>query len=200
MENSKPLVIGGKIKSWSLVENKEVQKQKIISTNIVLPDDSPARVKVLRGEGKKWYVTIVYHEETDQPFALFVKTNHPESSASTSDAVERLLNYGLDVGIKIRHIEETILKSKNENNVGKLSRTISLLLRHGVLIKNIVATLDKMEDIYVGSFLFVIKKFLSQYIMDGEVADEQSCSACGGQMVFSEGCLCCSSCGASKCG
>ncbi len=192
--------INGTIEKWELVKEKEKSEQVIIPTDIILPDDSPARVKVLRAEGKKWYVTVVYHEQTDQPFALFVKTNHSEPSAPTSDAVDRLLKYANDVGIYKEHIQKTVEKSRNENNVGKLSRTISLLLRHGVLIKNIVSILDQMDDVFVGSFLFNIKKFLSQYIMDGEEADGQSCSECGGQMVFSEGCLCCNACGNSKCG
>ena len=76
---------------------------------------------------------------------------------------------------------------------------ISFLLRHGVLIKNIVRALDAVQDVFVGSFLFQIKKFLSTYIKDGEDTGE-SCDECGGQVVFSEGCFKCVQCGSSKCG
>lgn len=198
MENIK---IAGKITSWSLEDSEPMSdlKEVIIPTDIELPDDSPARVKILRAEGKKWYLTVTYHVDTEQPFALFVKTNNHEQTAQTSDAIERFWNLAQRKGIHADHIDSTICKCEKDSNVGKLTRAISLLLRHGVLIQSVVAELDKMEDIFVGSFLFQLKKFLSSYIKDGQESD-QSCSECGGTMVFSEGCLCCSSCGNSKCG
>ena len=198
MDNIK---IKGKITSWALFDELSERglEETIVPTDIHLPDDSPARVKVLRAEGKKWYLTVTYHEDTEQPFALFVKTNNPEQTAQTSDAVSRLWDLAERKGINMDHIDGTICKAEKDSNVGKLTRAISLLLRHGVLIKNIVAELNKMEDIFVGSFLFQLKKFLGSYIKDGQSSD-QKCSECGGDMIFSEGCLCCSSCGNSKCG
>lgn len=186
------------IKSFKIVDETDYE-EKIIPDGISLPDDAPARMKVLKSEGKKWYLTIVYEPETHQPFALFAHTNANEKTASTSNAVDLLTALALRKGIGTPHIESTLEKCKSENNVGKLTRTISLLLRHGVAIKNVVKELDKVEDLFIGSFLFQIKKFLSQYIKDGEEVEDENCQDCGGVMVYSEGCMMCSSCGSSKC-
>ena len=104
-------------------------------------------------------------------------------------------------GIPGRHINDAIEKMKSDTNATRIARMISLNLRHGVLIKNIVAALDKVEDVIVGSFLFQIKKFLSSYVKDGEKVDGQTCENCGStNIIFSEGCQKCGDCGSSKCG
>lgn len=189
-----------KIKSVSLGEKEITSEENILPENVVLPDDAPARMKILHAEGKKWYLTVVYHANTEQPFALFCHTNNREKTAQTSDAIDRLLDLGLLKGISERFIEQTKAKCEHDANTGKLTRVISLLLRHGVLIKNIVAELDKIEDVYVGSFLFQVKKFLSNYIRDGEKVEGEGCSECGGHLIYSEGCFKCKDCGHSKCG
>lgn len=189
-----------KIKTVSLKDKSQGQKETIVPEDVVLPDDSPARMKVLKAEGRKWYLTVVYHKDTEQPFALFCHTNSREKTAQTSDAVERLLKLAKCKGVAERFITDVQEKSEHEANTSRLTRTISLLLRHGVLIKNIVSELDKMEDIYIGSFLFQIKKFLSNYILNGEVAEGVKCSECDGELIYSEGCFKCKDCGNSKCG
>ena len=176
------------------------QDEVIIPDDIQLPDEAEAKMKVLHSEGKKWYLTVTYHPNTEQPFALFVHTNNKEKSATTNNAVELLTQLAYDKGIASKHVESTIDKCKCENNVSKLTRMVSLLLRHGVLIKNIVAKLEEVDDVFVGSFLFQIRKFLSQYIKDGEEVEGDNCSECGGTLVFSEGCMICRDCGFSKCG
>ena len=197
MVNFDSKVVGYKLKSSKPVIDVD---EVIIPTDVKLPADAPARMKTLRAEGKKWYLTIVYHEDTEQPFAMFCKTNHKEQGAQTSDAIDRLTSLALRKGILPEHVEKVIEKSAHENNVAKLTRNISLLLRHGVRIRNIVSELDGMEDIYAGSFLYQIKKFLSQYIKDGESVDNDACGSCGGVLVFSEVCMTCRDCGSSKCG
>ena len=42
-------------------------------------------------------------------------------------------------------------KINSDTNATKIARMISLNLRHGVLIKNIVAALDRVEEAFVGS-------------------------------------------------
>jgi hypothetical protein len=172
----------------------------IVPENVKLPGDAPARMKTLRAEGRKWYLTVVHHEDTERPFALFCHTNHAEKSAQTSDAIDRLTALAIHKGINPRFVSELKEKSSQENNVTKLTKTISLLLRHGVLIENIVAELEKMSDIYVGSFLFQIKKFLANYIKEGTISVGHNCPVCETAMQFTEGCLKCPGCGHSHCG
>lgn len=195
--------ITGKIVAYSLA-NKEPESIKestgVILTDVKLPDDAPARMKTLRAEGRKWYVTVVYHPQSETPFALFCTTNNKEKSAQTSDAVDLLIGLARKRGILEEHIESLIARMANDNNVNKLTRAISLLLRHRVAIADIVNTMDKTEELYVGSFLFQIKKFLSQYIKDGEEVEGGKCGECGSsRLVYSEGCMSCVECGSSKC-
>ena len=201
MENSKITNITQKIVSVALNKNvKEEVIENIKVTDVPLIDDAPARMVTLKAEDKKWYLTVVYLPNTETPFALFCHTNNKEKTATTYDAIERLISLAKRKGILERHINKMVEKSLHESNVTKLTRTISLLLRHGVLIKNIVNVLDNMDNVYVGSFLFQIKKFLSQYIQDGEVVQDERCEKCQGTLIFSEGCMLCRDCGHSKCG
>ena len=107
----------------------------------------------------------------------------------------------LDKNIPKHFIDSAKEKIDNDNNATKITRIISLLLRHGVAIKNIVNVLHKVENVYVGSFLFQITKYLSSFIKDGEKVENEKCSECGSQtIIYQEGCKKCTSCGSSKCG
>jgi ribonucleoside-diphosphate reductase alpha chain len=181
-------------------EDATTMDEEIILDDVSLPNDADAKIKIIKEGGRKWYVTVSQLPNSHRPFAIFVKTNAREPSPQTSDAVERLLTLARTKGINPEHIENVERKIAGDNNADKVARVISLLLRHGVLIKNIVHCLDGMEDIFVGTFLFHIRKFLSQFIKDGEKIVGVSCGECGGQMAFSEGCSRCLSCGSSKCG
>lgn len=181
-------------------KNATVYDEEIILDDVKLPDSSPATLKTLRAEGKKWYLTTTWNEQQTRPFALFVHTNSHEKGVTTSDAIERLEELARTKGIPDRHIATTLEKITADNNPSKIARMISLCLRHGVLIKNIVLALDKVEDVYVGTFLFQIRKFLATFIKDGDVVDGQTCETCGSsRVVYSEGCQKCVDCGSGKC-
>lgn len=178
-----------------------IDEEEIILEDVKLPDSAPAMVKTLKVEGKKWYLTVVMNETNNRPFALFVTTNVHEPNVTTFDATERLLHLAADKGIPARHIEEILTKIKRDSNHAKMARVISLLLRHGVFIREIVRVLDTVDNVFVGSFLFQIKKFLSTFIKDGEKAEGVTCPDCGGSnIIYSEGCQTCRDCGNSKCG
>lgn len=179
----------------------EPADEEIILENVKLPDSAPATMKTLKAEGRKWYLSVVWNEQQTRPFALFVHTNNHEKNIVTSNTIEKLVDLARRKGIPEIHIDETSDKISGGDNVSKIARMISLNLRHGVLIKNIVATLDSIEDVYVGSFLFQIKKFLASFIKDGETVHGESCLQCGSaNVVYEEGCKKCVNCGSSKCG
>ena len=180
----------------------ELFDEEIIQDDVKLPNHGPASYSVIKAEGHKWYLTTIMNEAGERPVAFFVWTNVREPSIAASDAVERLLDLARDKGIPERHIESTEKKIRADNNSTKIARCISLNLRHGVLIKNVVATLDNVENVFVGTFLFQIKKHLSKWIKDGEKVDNGDCPQCNahGSFVYSEGCIKCSQCGYSKCG
>ncbi len=193
--------IDGKIVSVHLGDKVVKKDLQVLVTDVKLPEEVDAKVKTLKAEGKKWYVTVTQHPDSGLPFALFCYTNSKEKTAQTSDAVDRLLKLARDSGILEEHVSNLESKIAADNNVGKLTRVLSLLLRHQVKIKNIVFTLDQMDEIYVGSFLFQIKKLLSGYVADGEKIEGGKCNDCGStNLIFSEGCSVCADCGSSKCG
>ena len=121
---------------------------------------------------------------------------------TTHDAVEHLIKLARDKGIPEQWILDTEEKIKSDNNATKIARCISLNLRHGVLIKNVVNALDSVQNVFVGSFLFQIKKVLSKWIKDGEKVNNGACPECNAEdsFIYSEGCIKCKDCGYSKCG
>ena len=174
--------------------------EEIILDDVKLPSQMPGTLTTIRAEGKKWYLTTVMNRAGTRPVAFFVYTNVREHNPSTSDAVDRLIELAETKGIPQRWIDDAKAKFASDNNPTKIARCISLCLRHGVLIKNVVAALDSVEEAYVGTFVFQIKKYLSSFIRDGEKVEDEKCMECGGEVVYSEGCKKCISCGSSKCG
>lgn len=182
-------------------KDAEIGDEEIILDDIKLPDSLPATMKTLRAEGKKWYVTIIENVEQTRPIALFVHTNHAEKNVSTANAVELLMKLARDKKIPEAHVVDIEQKFQGDNNVSKIARAISLNLRHGVMIKSIVHSLAMVDDVYVGSFLFMVRKYLSSFIKDGEKAEGVTCDNCGSSNIqYSEGCFKCQDCGGSKCG
>lgn len=180
-------------------KNADATDEEIVLQDVKFPDNTPAQMKILRAEGKKWYVTMIMNNY-QRPIAFFVHTNHPEKNITTNNALELLFDLAFAKGIPEQHIVSTRNKISQDNNATKIARVISLLLRHGVLIKNIVSTLNKVENVYAGSFLFQIRKLLASFVKDGERAEGVVCHNCGSKnIVFQEGCFVCLDCGSSRC-
>lgn len=174
--------------------------EEIILDDVKLPDSLPATLNTLRSEGRKWYLTTILSEDRSRPVALFVQTNNHEKNITANDATERLLALARGKGIPERHVADVERKIAGDNNASKICRVISLCLRHGIAIKSVVSTLDKVECI-VGTFVFHIRKFLGTFILDGTKVEGESCLECGSHnVVYQEGCKTCLNCGSSKCG
>lgn len=186
----------------SAKEEKEGYEEEVILEEVKLPAQAPAMMNVIRAEGRKWYLTVVMDEQQKRPVAFFVQTNHHEKTSITDRAVELLIELARSKKVPEKWIQDTLNKIEKDNNHTKIARCISLNLRHGVLIKNVVAVLDNVDDAFVGSFVFLIKRFLMSYIKDGEKAPNGECPECGAHdsFVYSEGCLKCSQCSYSRCG
>lgn len=56
-----------------------------------MANSTEATMKVLKADGKKWYLTLVWDASKTRPFALFVHTNHHEKNVTTHDAMDKLL-------------------------------------------------------------------------------------------------------------
>lgn len=175
--------------------------EEIIIDDVKLPNQGPANYSIIKAEGKKWYLTTIMDETGSRPVAFFVHTNAREKSPTTHDVVEKLLQLARDRGVPEKWVADTEEKIDGDSNSTKIARCISLNLRHGVLIKNVVAALDTIENVFVGTFLFQIKKHLMTWIKEGEKVHNGDCPECGSKdsFVYSEGCCKCSQCSYSRC-
>ena len=183
----------------SAKEETPTAEEEIVLDDIKLPDSLPATLKTLKAEGKKYYLTIILNESQERPVALFAHTNHHEKNVTATDAVERLLEMARAKGIPEVHIADTLAKMSGDTNTTKICRVISLCLRHGVLVRNVVYVLEQV-DCLVGSFVFHIRKYLASFIKEGEKVQGAICSECGSdQVIYQEGCHICKNCGSSRC-
>jgi ribonucleoside-diphosphate reductase alpha chain len=148
----------------------------------------------IRAEGKKWYLTINIHN--GKPYEVFIKTNSRDSSANISDAIDRLNELGKLFGIEDIFLTEQKIKGKNEPNTGKLSRAVSLLLRHEVPVERVVDVLNSLDH-NVSNITYHIAKRLSLYIKNKKI---EKCPTCAEMsLVYEAGCKYCINCGWSKC-
>ena len=117
---------------------------------------------------KKWYVNIAFaSSKMRKPFAIFVTTNHKESSEVTDDTITELLKLAINAGIHSDVVQAFVDSKINKvSNINKITKTLSLLLRHNVRISDIVDVLDD-GNYPLSSFTFHIKRLLKQFIPDG---------------------------------
>ena len=166
---------------------------------VELPDEYPSRGFVLKSENKKFYLHVAFKDkEKSKPFALFVHTNNRESDILTYSTLDMLESLAKSEGIPQQHIDKNKVKCSGQNNISKLARTISLLLRHNVNITYIVKALDNIDEIPISSFIYRIKKFLGNYIYEIE-ENGKCCPECGEKVRYTEGCISCTSCAWTKC-
>jgi len=189
-----------KVQQEEFLDAFKEQEDGIIMDNVKLPDEYPAKGYIIKSEGnKKFYLHVAFKDlECTKPFALFVSTNNVEDNVVTYNALEKLEEVARFNNLREDLIEEVKKKSTNQKNQVKICRMLGLLLRHNVEVITIVKGLD---ELMAGpwTFVFRIKKFLSQFVEDHEV-DGMVCPECGEKSIrFTEGCYSCI-CGYSKCG
>jgi ribonucleoside-diphosphate reductase alpha chain len=177
---------------------KEQENGDIIAHDIKLPEEYPAKGFILKSDGKKWYVHVAFKDKAcTKPFAMFVNTNNREDNVLTFNALEKLEEIAIHKGLNPEFIDETKRKYGYQKNPVKICRMLGLLLRHNVDVYTIVMGLDELEA-SPGTFVFRIKKFLSQFIT--KIHDPTQCPECGEKaVVFEGGCFECKNCAHTKC-
>lgn len=146
---------------------------------------------------KKWYLNFWIDKDTKLPVAIFVNTNskNKEKTLLISQTIE-VLNKLAEKYIPRSVITDNTDKIKNESNIDKLARVLSMLLRHFVPISEIINEITKISP-PLGSFVFHVKHALASFI-DGQITGE-TCSECGEKLYHENGCTVCKNCGYSKC-
>lgn len=95
-----------------------------------------------------------------------------------------------------------IVAQFNNPDQGWATRMISLSLRHGAPIQYVVDQLNRDREADMFDFAKSCSRVLKKYVPDGAAPSHRRCGECGAEdtLRFQEGCLTCSSCGASRCG
>lgn len=185
-----------------LASFKGQENGDVVVKDVKLPEEYPAKGFILKADGnRKWYLHVAFKDKAcTKPFAIFVNTNNREDNVVTFNALEKMEEIALSKGLEKDLIEETKRKYAYQKNPVKICRMLGLLLRHNISVFTIVKGFDELEDVTAGTFVFRMKKFLSQFVGDHEVCG-MPCPECGEKaIIFKEGCFMCNQCGHSKCG
>jgi ribonucleoside-diphosphate reductase alpha chain len=162
------------------------------------PDELPA-LRIVRKSGKmKFYFTLSL--KNDLPYELFIDTNRRENTEDTETIVDALSQLALTHGVSQEFIDDQLFKSSHQLNTRRIGRFVSLNLRHGTPVDEVVHTLSELPQYYAGSVLFHIVKVLAMQMPDGKAAkgDCPSCNATD-TLRYTNGCIICTDCGYSKC-
>ncbi len=83
------------------------------------------------------------------------------------------------------------------------AKLISGVLRYGMPIDQVLKLVGGLEldSLSINTWKMGVERALKKYLPNGTKANGQTCPNCGQEtLVYQEGCLICTSCGASKCG
>ncbi len=181
----------------------------LIKTNTSEADDYDAleeahkRPKMLMGMTKKikegsgnYYITVNLHN--DKPYELICTTNGRIPTSITEEIYDALVRLAKKKKIKEKYLKEQL--DKGHTNVDKVTRLISLSLRHGITLQSIMVELDNIITPF-NSVAYWIKKTLGEFIQDGtKVNGGRKCDNCKSEkLVFQSGCVTCANCSWSAC-
>lgn len=170
---------------------------------------APKRPRVLECDihhltigGEKWLVFIGLYGEERDPYEVFAfKRNgiqiSPKITAGTlvkTKLRNHQTRYDLDLGTVVI---EDICKHFKTGEESALTRMISTSLRHGADMDYIYDQLMKAEGSVI-SFSKAVARALKKYV---KTMHDTTCPECGTEnaVVFTEGCVKCTSCSWSKC-
>jgi len=166
------------------------------------PKELPAKIYTITVKGQKYIVILGMLE--GQPYECFV-------SEYTDDYKYAVDKEGIVKKIKKGHYsliipngEDTVvidnIASSFNPDYEATSRLLSIALRHGAPVEFIVEQLNKSG--HFGSWGKTVAQVLKKTIKEGkEVLSSATCSSCGStNLYYTEGCVACKDCHASRCG
>ena len=178
-------------------------------------------IKRFRNGGEKWVAAIGLMD--GKPYEIFTglseKLNIPEY-VTEAEIIKNKINKIVEDEDTGEMVEKKVSRYdiKYINNDGEkviieglsnifnpifynYSKLISGLLRHGMGVQYIIATIKSMDfkDNNINSWKNGVIRSLKTYIEDGEIKGEV-CPTCGGKITRINGCKTCTNCGWSACG
>jgi len=156
------------------------------------------RTYVRRAEGKKWYVTINLYNGL--PLEVFVNTNSRDSQVIAKDGIDKLEKLARYYEVDEIFIQAQRVKSEHQTSSAKFCRVLSMCLRHGVPLLEVVNTLDLLDH-GITNFTYHVEKLLGSYLPDTPLPNGQNiCPECkNSTLIYSGGCKQCNECGWTKC-
>lgn len=95
------------------------------------------------------------------------------------------------------------LSSKFNPEYWNYAKLISGVLRYRMPIDHVIKLVGSLQlkDESINTWKNGVERALKKYVVDGTKATGQTCPVCGQEtLVYQEGCLICTNCGASRCG
>lgn len=158
------------------------------------PSELTGKTQVVNAEGHKFYFTYNFNEVGDL-YEVFCTTNSREPKISTEAAQNVLVNLLEECNVPKDFINDQLEKSSHQGSAQKITRLVSLALRHYISVPLIVLALDELE-VPVSSYIYHLRRGLSQFLP----RQVEKCASCGeDSMIIESGCEHCDNCGASKC-
>lgn len=191
-------------------DEKEDRSGMIFTDNMApkRPEDLSCEIHHATIKGEKWTILIGLLEgrpyEVIGGLSMYIEIprKHHFGTLKRRRRKTMLSKYDLHCGTGEDEfiIKDVVAVFDNPNHAG-YTRTLSLALRHGAPIQYVVEQLQKDKEANLFSFSKVIARCLKNYIPDGSVGGDKTCTVCGAEdsLVYQEGCVTCKSCGASKC-
>jgi len=176
-------------------------KGKVIKENVKIPTEYFSKGYVIKDRNqKKWYFNVAFADSSHKkPFAFFITTNGRAKGEVADNVILKFYELLERKGISNQLLEAQKVKFQYESNVNKVSRAISMALRHNISVLDIVNTLNNCHDGFA-TVLFATKKVLSKFIDDGTKSKGETCPDCGKKTItFQEGCKLCTNCAWSAC-
>lgn len=171
------------------------------------PDSLLCDVHDVKVKGEQWMIFVGLID--GRPYEVF--GGKPDDIRLGKVKSSRIVKRKLKKGQKY-DLYYTTQKSTDENvirdivgtfddpDMGAFTRLLSLALRHGAPIAQLIKQLQKDRDADLSSFARVVARVLKRYVKDGTSVG-QACTSCGADSLFyQEGCVTCGSCGVSVCG
>lgn len=158
------------------------------------PKELEADYYEIKSEGKSFAILIgLYNNKPYEVFAFELTDGLSIKNHKGKIVKEKKMHYTfISEFVKINN-----LQLQNDNILEKaVTLYASQLLRHGVGIKYIIKTSEKIND-GITSFTKAISRILSLYIEKEELSEK--CPECGGRLVREGGCIHCLDCTYSKC-
>lgn len=172
----------------------------------IIHTDAPKRPKKLEGDlyhvtavKERWTVLVGLLEE--DPYEVFAVPGEIGKHRESYTIVKvKSGHYNIEKDDEVVYENFT---QKNTEEEASLTRLISTALRHGSKIDYVVEQLNKSEGSII-SFGKAIARTLKRYLTDIERAKKSNPLDCPNDgkdcnVVYSEGCLTCHTCGTSKC-